>query len=332
MKKIINDPDRFVDDMMEGVLAAYPDQLKTTGELRNVIRAVKKDKVAIVSGGGSGHLPLFMGYVGEGLLDGCAVGGVFQSPSVNQIYDITKAVDSGKGVVYILGNYSGDNMNFDMSGEMAEIDDIRTAKVVGIDDIAAAPKGEEHKRRGIAGIFFVYKCAGAAAEAGKDFDEVVRIAKKANANIRTFGVALSPSTIPEVGRPSFTIAEDEMEIGMGIHGEPGVRRCKIMKAEPLVNEMLGALFADIELEVHDEVSVLVNGLGATPTEELMIVYRTVAKRLEEKGVKVFKVYNGEYATSMEMAGFSISLFKLDEELKSYLRSEAKTPFFEQVAF
>lgn len=332
MKKIINNPVRYVEDMLEGVLVAYPEQLTSIGEIRNIIRAKKINKVALVSGGGSGHLPLFMGYVGKGLLDGCAVGGVFQSPSVNQIYEITKEVDSGKGVIYIIGNYSGDNMNFDMAGEMAEMDGIQTRKIVGMDDIAAAPQGEEFKRRGIAGIFFVYKCAGAAAERGDSFEEVIRIAEKANSNVRTFGVALSPCIIPEVGHPSFSLEENEMEIGMGIHGEPGVKKCELKQAEPLVNEMMDALLNDISLEKGDDVSVLVNGLGSTPLDELMIIYKTIGARLNEVGVSVFRVYSGEYATSMEMAGFSISLLKLDDELKNCLRAEAKTPFFEQIAF
>jgi phosphoenolpyruvate---glycerone phosphotransferase subunit DhaK len=333
MKKIINEPERFVDEMLEGVFGAHGDQLSSVGEnSRNIVRSRHEDKVAIVSGGGSGHLPLFMGYVGKGLLDGCAVGGVFQSPSVNQIYDITKEVDSGKGVIYIYGNYTGDIMNFEMSSEMADADGIKTAHVVGNDDVASSPKGEEQKRRGVAGIFFIYKIAGAAAEAGASFDEVLRIANKAKANIRTMGVALSPCIIPEVGKASFTIADDEMEIGMGIHGEPGVRRTKIQKADVLVGQMMDALLADVELKQGSEVSVLVNGLGATPKEELYIVWRRIGQILAKGKVKVFHVYVGEFATSMEMAGFSISLIKLDDEMKSLLRAEAMTPFFEQIAY
>jgi dihydroxyacetone kinase-like protein len=333
MKKIINEPEDFVDDMLAGVLSAHGDQLTNVeNNNRNIVRAHCKDKVALVSGGGSGHLPLFMGYVGKGLLDGCAVGGVFQSPSVNQIYDITKKVDSGKGVVYIYGNYTGDTMNFEMSSEMADIDGIKTAHVVGNDDVASAPKGEEQKRRGVAGIFFIYKTAGAAAETGASFDEVVRVANKAKANIRTIGVALSPCIIPEVGKPSFTIADDEMEIGMGIHGEPGVKKTKIQKANILVAHMMNTILTDMELEEGCEASVLVNGLGATPKEELYIVWREIAQILAVKKVKVFHVYVGEFATSMEMAGFSISVFKLDDELKMLLRAEARTPFFEQRAY
>jgi dihydroxyacetone kinase-like protein len=333
MKKFVNDPNLFVDEMLEGILAAHPDQLSyCAGYPRDIVRVGSKDKVALVTGGGSGHLPLFMGYVGDGLLDGCAVGGVFQSPSAEQIYEITKHVDAKKGVVYIYGNYSGDIMNFEMSSEMAEMDSIQTAHVVGNDDVASAPKGEEHKRRGVAGIFFVYKAAGAAAEQGASFSEVVRIANKARENTRTMGVALSPCIIPEVGKASFSIGENEMEIGMGIHGEPGIARTEIQKADTVVDQMMGKILEDMILNSGSEVAVLVNGLGSTPKEELYIVYRRISKILSDSGIKIFHVYVGEFATSMEMAGFSISLCKVDEELTSLLRMGARTPFFEQVAF
>lgn len=333
MKKFINNPESFVNDMLDGVYFAHGDLLSFCDDnKRNVIRKVKKDKVALVTGGGSGHLPLFMGYVGDGVLDGCAVGGVFQSPSVNQIYEITKSVDSGKGVVYIYGNYSGDIMNFEMSGEMAEIDDIKTAHIVGNDDVASAPKGEEYKRRGVAGIFYIYKIAGAAAENGKTFEEVVDIATKVKENVRTMGVALSACIIPEVGKASFSIADDEMEIGMGIHGEPGIKRTKLLTANETVNQMLELIISDLSLNEGDEVSVLVNGLGATPKEEQYIVYKRIAEVLTQKKITVFHVYVGEFATSMEMAGFSISLCKLDDEMKILLRQEAKTPFFEQIKY
>lgn len=331
MKKFVNKPDHFVDEMLEGVLAAHPAQLANcAGNNRNIVRAKKADKVALVSGGGSGHLPLFMGYVGEGLLDGCAVGGVFQSPSADQIYEITKHVDSGKGVIYLYGNYSGDIMNFEMSSEMAGMDDIKTAHVVGNDDVASAPKGEENKRRGVAGIFYIYKTAGAAAEAGASFDEVLRIAEKAKASVRTMGVALSPCIIPEVGVPTFTIGENEMELGMGIHGEPGISRTALASADEVTDAMMATILADAPLSSGDEISVLINGLGATPKEELYIIYRRVAQLLAAKGVKVFHVYVGEFATSMEMTGFSISLCHLDAELKGLLAKSARTPFFEQV--
>ena len=332
MKKIINAPEYFVDETLEGVLLAHPDKLDCVeGNLRCIARknAGKKKKVGLASGGGSGHLPLFMGYVGAGLLDGCSVGGVFQSPSADNMLAVTKAIDSGMGVLYIFGNYSGDKMNFAMSAEMADIDNIRVETVIGCDDVASAPKGEEGKRRGIAGIFFVFKTAGALAEEGADLDEVKRVAEKANSRVRTMGVALSPCTIPEVGKPNFEISENDMEIGMGIHGEPGISREPLRHADEIADAMMDKIFADYNYAKGDEAAVLVNGLGATPKEELYILYRRAASRLKEKGIAVIKTYVGEFATSMEMAGASISVFHLDAELKKLLLVPASTPFFEQ---
>ncbi len=332
MKKFINKPEAFVDEMLEGILAAHPDKLKSVAnDLRCIVRAdaPKSGKVGLATGGGSGHLPLFLGYVGEGMLDGCSVGGVFQSPSAEQMLEVTKAIDGGKGVLYIYGNYGGDIMNFDMATEMADMEDIRVESYVAGEDVASAPAGEEHKRRGVAGIFYVYKCAGAAAEEGADLDEVKRIAEKAGSNVRTMGVALSPVIVPEVGKPSFTIGEDEMEIGMGIHGEPGIRRGKLLPADEVVSEMMDKILPDLPYRSGDEVSVLMNGLGSTPKEELYVAYRKVAEILKAHGVSVFKVYVGEFATSLEMAGFSISILKLDDELKNLLGKGADTPFFEQ---
>ena len=331
MKKFLNDPKNFVDDMLDGILDAHPDLLKVPGsDKRCVVRAKKAaNKVAIMTGGGSGHLPLFMGYVGDGLLDGCAVGGVFQSPSADQWYETAKAINTGKGVLFIYGNYTGDIMNYEMAKEMLEADDIRADEVRGFDDVASAPKGEEAKRRGVAGIFFMYKCAGAKAEEGASFDEVKAVAEKAGSRVRTMGVALSPCIIPEVGKPSFTIGDDEMEIGMGIHGEPGIRRGKLLPADAVVDEMMKPIFTDQPLAKGDEVAVLVNGLGATPKEELYIIYRRIHEVIGKTGAKVVKVYAGEFATSMEMTGFSISILKLDAELKALLAKPCLTPFFEQ---
>jgi dihydroxyacetone kinase-like protein len=333
MKKFINRPESFVDEMLEGILAAHPDALASAaGDLRCIVTArPKKGKVGIVTGGGSGHLPLFLGYVGDGLLDGCAVGGVFQSPSAEQMFQVTKAVDQGAGVLYLYGNYTGDILNFDMAGEMAAMENIRTLSIVGNDDVASSPKGQEGKRRGVAGIFFVYKAAGAAAAAGKDLDEVLRVAEKARASVRTMGVALTPCIVPEVGHASFSLGEKEMEIGMGIHGEPGIRRGELLPADAVVDEMMKPILEDLPYARGDEVAVLVNGLGGTPKEELYVMYRRVAQILKAKGIGVFHVYAGEIATSMEMAGASISLFKLDAELKRYLAAPCRTPFFEQAA-
>ncbi len=335
MKKIINQPNNYVHEMLEGLYIAHPDLITyTNDDLCCLVTSNKKEgKVGIATGGGSGHLPLFLGYVGKGMLDGCSVGDVFQSPSAEQMHAITKYIDSGAGVLYIYGNYNGDIFNFDMAGEMADFeDDIRVESVVCGEDVASAgpsKEGEKNTRRGVAGIFFVYKCAGAAADQMLSLDEVKRIALKASQNVRTMGVALTPCIVPRVGKAGFSIEDDEMEIGMGIHGETGIRRGKIEPADQIVDEMLEQIIQDIPYVSGDEVAVLVNGLGATPLDEQYIVTRRIDKVLADKGIKVAKYYIGEYATSLEMAGFSISLFKLDDELKPLLFAEAETPFFIQ---
>ncbi len=333
MKKFINEPKDFVDEMLEGILLAHPDQLAfAAGDRRCVVRkgSPVKGKVGIATGGGSGHLPLFLGYVGAGMLDGCSVGGVFQSPSAERMLNVTKAINGGAGVLYIYGNYGGDILNFDMARDMAGVEDIRVEQVVGAEDVASAPKGQEHKRRGVAGIFFLYKCAGAMADTKAPLDEVKRVAERAAANVRTMGVALSPNIVPEVGKPQFSLGEDEMEIGMGIHGEPGIRRGQLKNVDAIVEEMMGPVIADLPFSSGDKVAVLINGLGATPKEELYLLYRKVGLRLKEKKISVFHVYVGEFATSLEMAGASISLLRLDDELTRLLARPARTPFFEQV--
>ncbi len=331
MQRLLNKPENYVDEMLKGVLAAHPDKVKIVNDdLRCYVTAKKKaGKVGIATGGGSGHLPLFMGYVGEGMLDGASIGGVFQSPSADQMYQVTKEIDSGAGVLYIYGNYGGDIMNFDMAKEMADFDDIKVMQVVAGEDVASAPKGKENKRRGVAGIFFVFKCAGGAADAMLPLEEVARIAQKAADNVRTMGVALTPCIVPENGKANFEIAPGNMEMGMGIHGEPGIEKAPIRPVDVIVGEMLDRILPDLRYASGDEVAVLVNGLGATPLEELYIVYRRVHEILTEKGIKAFKAYVGEYATSMDMAGMSVSVLKLDEELKKYLSMPCRTPFVSQ---
>ena len=332
MKKIMNDPVHFVDEMLQGILTAHPDQLSTVnGNLRCIVKTKdgKLNKVGIATGGGSGHLPLFLGYVGDGMLDGCAVGGVFQSPSSDQMLEVTKAIHQGAGVLYIYGNYGGDIMNFDMAAEMADMEGIKVVQVIAGEDVASAPKGEEGKRRGVAGIFYAFKVAGAMADELAPLDEVKRIAEKACAHVRTMGVALTACIVPEAGRASFNIGENEMEIGMGIHGEPGIRRGALQKADDIVQQMADKILADLPYEKGDEVSVLLNGLGATPKEELYIMSRKLHEILKAKDISVFNTYVGEFATSMEMAGASISLLKLDAELKRLLSKPANTPFFTQ---
>lgn len=272
-------------------------------------------------------MPLFLGYIGSEMLDGCSVGEVFASPSVNDMLSVTKAVDNGAGVLYIYGNYGGDKMNFTMSAHQAEFESsIKVLSVLGMDDVAV--EIPEH-RRGIAGIFFVYKCAGAAAEEMRSLDECYRIAKKTADNLRTMGVSLSACTLPRVGHPSFEIAEDEMEIGMGIHGEPVVRRGKIKTASEITDELLAKILPELNLKSGDETAVLVNGLGATPLEEQYIVTKRIYEILNEKGIKIFHTYVGEHATSMEMAGLSISVLKLDSELKELFAKPANALMFKQ---
>lgn len=332
MKKIINDPKNYVNDALEGIYLAYPDSLTYTGDdLRCLVSAQHKPEgtVALCTAGGFGHLPIFLGYVGDGMLDGCAVGNVFASPSAAQIYEVTKAVNAGAGVLYIYGNYSGDKMNFQLAADLAEMDGIETAHVIVTDDIASAGTDQCDKRRGVAGLVFAYKIAGAAAKAGLPLAQVAEVTKHALNHTRTLGVALSSCTIPEIGKANFTIAEDEMEIGMGIHGEPGIQRSKLMTAEEVTSLMTDRLLADLPYLEGDRVAVIVNGLGSTCKEELFIVYRSLHRRLTKAGITVDRKYIGELATSMEMAGFSITLMKLDPQLKMYLDQPAATPFFQQ---
>jgi len=331
MRKILNSSDTYVDDMLAGIYAAHPDSVMFIGDDLHcyVTKERKHGKVGIMTGGGSGHLPLFLGYVGEGMLDGCAVGGVFQSPSAMQIFEVTKEINQGAGVLYIYGNYTGDIMNFDMAAEMAEMEDIQTLTVVGNDDVASGPKGEEEKRRGVAGIFFVFKCAGAKADMMADLEEVKRVAEKANASTRTMGVALSPCVIPQVGKPNFEIAEGEMALGMGIHGEPGIYKGQLKTANEVVDELLEPIIKDLDLSSKDKVAVLVNGLGATPKEELYIMFKRIDEIMKKREISVVKTYVGEFATSMEMVGASVSVMKLDRELKELLAVSADTPLFVQ---
>jgi dihydroxyacetone kinase len=333
MKTFYNDAERYVEEMLEGIVTAHPEELRFAGsERRAVMRADSpvQGKVALCTGGGSGHLPVFMGYVGKGFVDGCSIGNVFSSPTVEQMLAATQAIHGDVGVLYLFGNYSGDVMNFGMAAEMAEAEGIKVETVLAADDVASAPKGQEAKRRGVAGIFYAYKLAGAKAETKASLGEVKRIAEKAIAATRSMGVALSPCTVPAAGRPTFTIGDDEMEIGMGIHGEPGVRRGKLESADNITSNLVETILADMALVKGDEVSVLVNGLGATPKEELYVMYRQVHHILTGRGVKIHRPYIGEYATSMEMAGASVSLCKLDGELQALLDAPAWTPFVQQV--
>jgi dihydroxyacetone kinase-like protein len=330
MQKILNDPGAFVDEMLEGILAAHPDRFRMPAP-RAIVRADAPvaGKVAIATGGGSGHLPVFMGYVGRGLIDGAAIGNVFASPSSDQMLEVTRAISAGNGVLYLYGNYGGDRLNFDLAAELAADEGINVRTVLAADDVASAPPERAAARRGIAGIFFLYKVAGAAAGAGASLDEVVAVTERAAAGIRTMGVALSPCTIPAAGVPTFELPAGQMEIGMGIHGEPGVRRGALDSADKIAGELTTAILADLPYRRGDEVGVLVNGLGATPKEELYILYRAVARLLDGEGITVHRVWVGEYATSLEMAGASLTLLRLDDELRTLVDAPAETPFFTQ---
>ena len=326
MKKIMNKPEDFVDETIEGILKANSDfYKKADSSLREIVRkeAPINDKVAIATGGGSGHLPVFLGYVGEGLCDGVAVGNVFASPSAKEMYNVTKAIDSGKGVLYLYGNYGGDVMNFDMAADMAEADGIEVETVLVRDDVASSD--DISKRRGVAGLFYAYKIAGASADAGNDLSTVAKDTRYALNNTRSIGVALTPCVIPEAGNPTFEINEDEMEIGMGIHGEPGIKRSKLKTANEITEIMVDKIIDDGPFQANNEVSVLINSLGATPLEELYIVYNKLEKILSDKNIKIYNNYIGRYATSLEMSGMSITLMKLDSKLKELLDAPAYSP-------
>jgi phosphoenolpyruvate---glycerone phosphotransferase subunit DhaK len=332
MKKFINDPMKVVDETIAGILKAYPHHLRMVKDSpRSLVRADApiKGKVGICTGGGSGHIPVFLGYVGPGLLDGVAVGNVFSSPSSDAMYAATKEVNGGAGVLYLFGNYGGDKMNFEMAAEMAQVDDIEVKMSIAADDVASAPRAEKERRRGVAGIFFAYKIAGAKAETKASLNEVKKVTDRVIENTCTIGVALTPCIIPAVGQPNFTIADDEMEVGMGIHGEKGIERTKLKPADEVAKIMAERVISDIPYKRGDEVAVLVNGLGATPPEELFILYNKFADILGGEGIKVFRTYVGEYATSMEMAGASLSLLRLDDEMKKLLLAPAYSPFLLQ---
>lgn len=328
MKKCMNNSDNFVDESLEGIYKAYPAFYeKGCGDIRAVIHHGKgKGKVSIVTGGGYGHIPVFLGYVGDGLCDGAAVGNVFTSPSCESILNATRAVENENGVLYLFGNYFGDGMNFEMAAQMAALEGIRTDIVKMSDDVASAPRKEYTQRRGIAGICLAYKAAGACAERGAGLEEVARIARKAVDNTASYGVAFSSCTLPGANRPIFEINDQDMEIGMGIHGEPGIKRVRMMTSRDLARELCPAILKDLSIEEGDKVAVLVNGLGMTSREELFILYKDVAAYLEEKGVVISKTMVGEYATSLEMAGLSLTIMRMDDEMEGYMKDQEFTPF------
>jgi dihydroxyacetone kinase-like protein len=284
--------------------------------------------VEVIAGGGSGHEPFWLGYTGKGFIDATVVGEIFSSPTPQPVFEAMKAVNGGVGVVYILGNYSGDKMNFGIAAEMAKAEGIIIDESQVTDDVASAPKGSEDMRRGIAGNIFVLKIAGAKAEERADLEGVKSIAQKTNANVRTMGVALAPCIIPAVGKPHFILGDDEMELGMGIHGEPGLERTKMKTADEVTDIMTQKILEDLPFMSGDEVAVMINGLGATPYLELLIMFRRLNQNLLKSQIKIYRSFIGNYSTSLEMAGASITLLRLDEELKHLLDAPASTPYFQ----
>jgi dihydroxyacetone kinase-like protein len=328
MKKILNEPSAYVNEMLAGLCAAYPEHYTLTHP-RVLARTggARPGKVGIVTGGGSGHLPVFLGYVGQGLLDACAVGNVFAGPRVADCVDAIQAADGGAGVLTLYGNYGGDRMNFEMAQEQLESETLPLTSVRVADDVASASPAERDKRRGVAGMVLAFKVAGACAAAGHPLATVTRVASKAAQACRSIGVALTPCTVPESGKVSFQIADAEIEFGMGIHGEPGLWRGPMKSADALTDDMLDLLLPELQLSTGDHVAVLVNSLGATPHEELFIVYRRVAQVLAARGVRPVMPLVGRYATSMEMTGLSLTLMPLDSELETLLTAPADCPFW-----
>lgn len=329
MKKIINDPNSAVQDMLDGFVAAYPNDVKRLPGTTVIARkdAPVTNKVGIVSGGGSGHEPAHAGYVGEGMLDAAVAGEVFTSPTPDQVFEGIKAVDNGAGVLLVIKNYTGDIMNFEMAAELAEAEGINVKQVVVNDDVAVEDSSFTTGRRGIAGTVFVHKIAGAKAAQGASLEEVQAVAEKTIQNVRSIGMALTPCIVPAAGTPSFELKENEMEIGIGIHGEPGIERKEITTADEIAVELTEKVIADLGLKSGEEVAVMVNGLGGTPEMEIFIVNKKVNQLLSDKGITIYDTFVGEYMTSLEMAGCSVTLLRLDQELKTLLDAESKAPAF-----
>ncbi|MFJ4211062.1 dihydroxyacetone kinase subunit DhaK [Paenarthrobacter sp. NPDC089675] len=325
MKKFINDPKKFIPEMLQGIALANPETLTYIPEYNLIMRAdaQKHDKVAIVQGSGSGHEPAHVLAVGKGMLDAACPGDVFAAPPTEYVLEAARRVATEKGVLLLVNNYTGDKMAFEMAEELASAEGIKVRTLFINDDVAVEDSLYTIGRRGVAGNFFVMKAVGAAAEAGADLDEVVRIGEKVNAATRTMGVALTACTPPAKGSPLFEIGEDEMEVGVGIHGEPGRRRAKIEPADRIVDELLNAIVPDLPFTQGDEVALMVNGLGGTPISELYVLYGTAHSRLEGQGISVGRSYVGEYCTALDMAGASITLVQLDDEIKSLLAAPAE---------
>ncbi|MFX1537546.1 MAG: dihydroxyacetone kinase subunit DhaK [Promethearchaeota archaeon] len=329
MKKLINNPLKVTDETVEGFVKAFRSHVRKLKDARVVVRkdAPIYGKVGILVGGGSGHEPFWFGFTGKGMYDAVVVGEIFSSPTPSAAYKATKAINGGKGVLYLLGNYEGDKMNLGISKEMSEAEGIPVEIVNVNDDVASSPKDRIQDRRGIAGNIFAIKIAGAKAECGGTLDEVKAAALKSINNIRTIGVALSPCVIPATGKANFTLAEDEMEVGMGIHGEPGIERIKIKPADEVAEILTQKVVEDLPFKGGDRVAVLLNGLGGTPLQELFIMFKKINEILSEMKIDIHKTFVGNYCTSIDMKGCSLTLIRLDDELEELFDAPADTPYF-----
>jgi dihydroxyacetone kinase DhaK subunit len=327
VKKIINQVDRIVPQMCQGIVDAYPDKLVLIQKYKIIKRKeINQDKVILISGGGSGHEPAHAGFVGSGMLDAAVCGDVFASPSTIQIYNAIVDTQSSKGTLLIIKNYSGDCMNFDSAAEMAQADlGTNVQKVYVNDDIAVKDSLYTVGRRGVAGTVFVHKIAGAAAESGLSLEDVKQVAEKVIRNVKTIGFALTSCTVPAKGTPTFSLDESEMEFGVGIHGEPGIARVPLLSAEDLARKSLELLLTEMDLRENDQIALMINGLGATPLMELYVLNSSVVSQLNSKGIVIYKTFVGNYMTSIDMAGASITMLKLDDELRNYLDAPSNTP-------
>ena len=330
MQRILNNPDNIVDEMLEGFLKVHSDMVEPTENSR-VVKAknIPEGKVGVITGGGSGHKPAFIGYVGKNLCDAAAVGEICSSPTAVAFLDAAKAADQGKGVACLYGNYSGDNMNVKMAVKMAKKEGITVKTVIANDDVASAPKSQREKRRGVAGEILMWKAGGAKAAQGGNLDEVIAAAQKAIDNTRSVGIGLTPCTLPAVGHPNFEIKDGTMEVGIGHHGEPGIEVVPIETADKIAKRMTDIVLPDYPFESGDEVIVLVSGLGATPVMELYVLYNEIEKILEKKGIRVHRSYVGNYFTSLEMSGATLTVMKLDDELKTLMDMPAYSMGFKQ---
>src|SRR5574344_59831 len=325
MQKTINNPSNVVDELLKGFVSVHSDLVTVTDNER-VLKykyAPVENKVGIVTGGGSGHKPAFIGYIGHNMVDAVAVGELFSSPPAQMFYDAIREADGGKGVAVLYGNYAGDNMNVAMAMELASDDGIKVGKVVANDDVPSAPASDRNKRRGVAGEILMWKVGGAKASMGGSLEEVLAAAQKAIDNTRSMGVGLSPCAIPEVGHPNFVIEPGTMEVGIGHHGEPGIEVAPLETAEQIAERMCNVVLPDMPFVENDEVLVLISGLGSTPAMELYILFNEVKKIMDVRGIKIYKALVGNYFTSLEMAGATLTVMKLDDELKSCIDFEAE---------